>query len=205
MLEVINLSCERHERLLFSELSFTVEAGEWVHITGGNGAGKTTLLRHLTGLLRPESGEVRWQGEPLHRVRDDYHQQLLWIGHQPGIKTRLSSLQNLRFFHPQETENACFDALAQAGLAGFETLPVARLSAGQQRRVALARLWLSRAAVWILDEPFTALDALGIARLTQRMADHVAQGGRAIVTSHQPLVVAAHQLRLIALRGGEAA
>ena len=95
MLEARELLCERDERTLFSGLSFTLNAGEWVQITGRNGAGKTTLLRLLTGLSRPDAGEVLWQGQPLHQVRDSYHQNLLWIGHQPGIKTRLTALENL--------------------------------------------------------------------------------------------------------------
>nr|WP_258169136.1 heme ABC exporter ATP-binding protein CcmA [Salmonella enterica] len=100
MLEARDLYCERDERTLFRGLSFTVEAGEWVQVTGGNGAGKTTLLRLLTGLARPDGGEVYWQGEPLRRVRDSFHRSLLWIGHQPGIKTRLTARENLHFFHP---------------------------------------------------------------------------------------------------------
>ncbi|SQD03003.1 heme exporter ATP-binding protein (cytochrome C-type biogenesis protein) [Escherichia coli] len=99
MLEARELLCERDERTLFSGLSFTLNAGEWVQITGSNGAGKTTLLRLLTGLSRPDAGEVLWQGQPLHQVRDSYHQNLLWIGHQPGIKTRLTALENLHFYH----------------------------------------------------------------------------------------------------------
>ncbi|HIE4053791.1 TPA: heme ABC exporter ATP-binding protein CcmA [Escherichia coli] len=95
MLEARELLCERDERTLFSGLSFTLNAGEWVQITGSNGAGKTTLLRLLTGLSRPDAGDVLWQGQPLHQVRDSYHQNLLWIGHQPGIKTRLTALENL--------------------------------------------------------------------------------------------------------------
>ncbi|EFS8879345.1 cytochrome c biogenesis heme-transporting ATPase CcmA [Salmonella enterica] len=135
MLEARDLYCERDERTLFSGLSFTVEAGEWVQVTGGNGAGKTTLLRLLTGLARPDGGEVYWQGEPLRRVRDSFHSGLLWIGHQPGIKSRLTARENLHFFHPGDGARLP-EALAQAGLAGFEDVPVARLSAGQQRRVA---------------------------------------------------------------------
>ncbi len=176
MLEARDLYCERDERTLFSGLSFTVDAGEWVQVTGGNGAGKTTLLRLLTGLARPDGGEVYWQGEPLRRVRDSFHRSLLWIGHQPGIKSRLTARENLHFFHPGDGARLP-EALAQAGLAGFEDVPVARLSAGQQRRVALARLWLTRAALWVLDEPFTAIDVNGVARLTRRMAAHTAQGG----------------------------
>ncbi len=112
----------------------------------------------------------------MHQVRDSYHQNLLWIGHQPGIKTRLTALENLHFYHRDGDAAQCLEALAQAGLAGFEDIPVNQLSAGQQRRVALARLWLTRATLWILDEPFTAIDVNGVDRLTQRMAQHTEQG-----------------------------
>ncbi|MDM2734327.1 cytochrome c biogenesis heme-transporting ATPase CcmA [Citrobacter sp. Ct235] len=206
MLEARKLLCERDERVLFSDLSFQVNAGEWIQVTGGNGAGKTTLLRLLTGLSRPDAGEVCWQAQPLHRVRDSYHQNLLWIGHQPGIKTRLTALENLRFFHQDGDSAKCLAALAQAGLAGYEDIPVNQLSAGQQRRVALARLWLTRATLWILDEPFTAIDVNGVERLTQRMAQHTEEGGIVILTTHQPLNVATDRIRRIALtheRGGQ--
>ncbi|NUB98648.1 cytochrome c biogenesis heme-transporting ATPase CcmA [Escherichia coli] len=199
MLEARELLCERDERTLFSGLSFTLNAGEWVQITGSNGAGKTTLLRLLTGLSRPDAGEVLWQGQPLHQVRDSYHQNLLWIGHQPGIKTRLTALENLHFYHRDGDAAQCLEALAQAGLAGFEDIPVNQLSAGQQRRVALARLWLTRATLWILDEPFTAIDVNGVDRLTQRMARHTEQGGIVILTTHQPLNVAESKIRRISL------
>lgn len=201
ILEASALLCERDDRILFSGLSFRVKAGEWVQITGGNGAGKTTLLRLLTGLARPDAGEVYWQGQPAGNVRDSYHQDLLWIGHQPGIKTRLSALENLRFFHHDDDVAQCLAALAQAGLAGYEDIPVNQLSAGQQRRVALARLWLTRATLWVLDEPFTAIDVEGVERLTQRMAQHTEQGGIVILTTHQPLNVAAEKVRPIALTG----
>lgn len=199
MLEARELLCERDERTLFSGLSFTLNAGEWVQITGSNGAGKTTLLRLLTGLSRPDAGEVLWQGQPLHQVRDSYHQNLLWIGHQPGIKTRLTALENLHFYHRDGDTAQCLEALAQAGLAGFEDIPVNQLSAGQQRRVALARLWLARATLWILDEPFTAIDVNGVDRLTQRMAQHTEQGGIVILTTHHPLNVAESKIRRISL------
>ncbi|EDV2557458.1 cytochrome c biogenesis heme-transporting ATPase CcmA, partial [Salmonella enterica subsp. enterica] len=150
---------------------------------------------------RPDGGEVYWQGEPLRRVRDSFHRSLLWIGHQPGIKTRLTARENLHFFHPGDGARLP-EALAQAGLAGFEDVPVARLSAGQQRRVALARLWLTRAALWVLDEPFTAIDVNGVVRLTRRMAEHTAQGGMVILTTHQPLPGTADTVRRLALTGG---
>ena len=120
MLEARELLCERDERTLFSGLSFTLNAGEWVQITGSNGAGKTTLLRLLTGLSRPDAGEVLWQGQPLHQVRDSYHQNLLWIGHQPGIKTRLTALENLHFYHRDGDTAQCLEALEPAGRAGSE-------------------------------------------------------------------------------------
>ena len=205
MLEARELLCERDERTLFSGLSFTLNAGEWVQITGSNGAGKTTLLRLLTGLSRPDAGEVLWQGQPLHQVRDSYHQNLLWIGHQPGIKTRLTALENLHFYHRDGDTAQCLEALAQAGLAGFEDIPVNQLSAGHQRRVALARLWLTRATLWILDEPFTAIDVNGVDRLTQRMAQHTEQGGIVILTTHQPLNVAESEIRRISLTQTRAA
>lgn len=201
MLEALNLHCERDDRTLFSGLSFAVRAGEWVQITGDNGAGKTTLLRLLTGLACPEAGEVRWQGYGLQHIREHYHQSLLWIGHQPGIKTRLTALENLRFFHRHGDDGQCVDALARAGLVGYEDLPVNQLSAGQQRRVALARLWLSHASLWILDEPFTAIDVHGVRQLTRRMEQHTQQGGMVILTTHQPLDVALAKVRRIALNG----
>jgi len=204
MLEARQLRCERDERILFSDLSFQVKAGEWIQITGGNGVGKTTLLRLLSGLARPDVGGVYWQAQPLHRVRDSYQQNLLWIGHQPGIKTRLSALENLRFFHHDGNAAQCMNALAQAGLAGYEDIPVNQLSAGQQRRVALARLWLTRATLWILDEPFTAIDMNGVERLTQLMAQHTERGGIVILTTHQPINVATDKIRRIALSGEEA-
>lgn len=140
----------------------------------------------------------------MHQVRDSYHQNLLWIGHQPGIKTRLTALENLHFYHRDGDTALMSGSPAQAGLAGFEDIPVNQLSAGQQRRVALARLWLTRATLWILDEPFTAIDVNGVDRLTQRMAQHTEQG-IVILTTHQPLNVAESKIRRISLTQTRAA
>uniref|UniRef100_UPI00398C6603 ATP-binding cassette domain-containing protein n=1 Tax=Salmonella enterica TaxID=28901 RepID=UPI00398C6603 len=128
------------------------------------------------------------------RVRDSFHRRRRGLGNQPGIKTRLTARENLHFFHPGDGARLP-EALAQAGLAGFEDLPVAQLSAGQQRRVALARLWLTRAALGVLDEPFTAIDVNGVAPLTRRMAAPTAQGGLVILTPHQPQPGAADTVR----------
>ena len=189
MLEAINLTCIRDDRTLFSELSFSVLPGEMVQIAGKNGAGKTSLLRILAGLAQAEEGEVKWQGEGLSRARYQYHQDLLWLGHQPGIKTVLTAFENLSFYHAQSAETLRWQALTEVGLLGFEDVPVGQLSAGQQRRVALARLWLSSQKLWILDEPFTAIDVTGVEKLTRQLQRHTEKGGMVILTTHQPLAV----------------
>ncbi|NDJ56923.1 cytochrome c biogenesis heme-transporting ATPase CcmA [Enterobacteriaceae bacterium 4M9] len=200
MLDAQNLTCVRDERVLFSALSFSVAPGEVVQVAGVNGAGKTSLLRILSGLASPESGEVYWCQEPLSRAREDYHRELLWLGHQPGVKSVMTADENLRFFHPTESQDARWHALASVGLVGYEDVPVAQMSAGQQRRVALARLWLSSARLWILDEPFTALDIAGVEKLTKRIEYHAAAGGTVLLTTHQPLRPLACTLRCITLQ-----
>lgn len=205
LLEAVNLSCERDERALFTALSFRVDAGEWVQVTGANGAGKTTLLRILSGLSHPDSGDVLWKGVTLADARESFSQDLLWLGHQPGMKTRLTALENLRFYHPRATQDALLSALAHAGLAGYEDLPLAQLSAGQQRRAALARLWLTSARLWLLDEPFTAIDADGVSDLTRRLAQHTAEGGMVVMTTHQPLPAELARVRLLSLHSSQRA
>ncbi|EKM0365262.1 cytochrome c biogenesis heme-transporting ATPase CcmA [Cronobacter turicensis] len=189
MLDARNLACLRDERLLFRALSFRVSPGDIVHVTGANGAGKTSLLRLLVGLARPEEGDICWRGEPLAHTRSAFHQELLWLGHLPGIKAALTADENLAFYHPHTRREARWQALAAIGLGGYEDLPVEQLSEGQQRRVALARLWLSDAPLWVLDEPLTALDAAGVATLTARLEAHAARGGAVVVTTHQPLAL----------------
>lgn len=205
MLEINNIACLRDERELFANLSFSVQPGEIIQISGQNGAGKTSLLHLLTGLSIPHEGQISWQGKPLRRMRDAWHSQLLWLGHQVGVKGALTADENLRFYHPEAAIDTRWQALEQVELVGFEDVPVAQLSAGQQRRVALARLWLSRAAFWILDEPFTALDAAGVQTLTTRLEQHVTQGGAVILTTHQPLRPLCIPLRTIMLGEPQAA
>ncbi|MFS7186279.1 cytochrome c biogenesis heme-transporting ATPase CcmA [Serratia proteamaculans] len=190
MLEAKNLSCVRDERTLFNGLSFTVKPGDIIQVEGPNGAGKTSLLRILAGLARPEGGEVCWHGKNTLRHRERYYQDLLFLGHQPGIKAQLTPFENLQFYQAVRTtpdRQAIWQALEQVGLVGYEDLPVAQLSAGQQRRVALARLWLSDCPLWILDEPLTAIDKQGVAELISLFEQHAQQGGMVLLTTHQDL------------------
>ncbi|CAH0197679.1 cytochrome C biogenesis protein CcmA [bacteria symbiont BFo1 of Frankliniella occidentalis] len=199
MLAARNLTCVRDERALFRNLSFTVAAGEIVQVEGANGAGKTSLLRILAGLSRAEQGEILWQQESIQRQRESYHASLLYLGHQPGVKAVLTPFENLSFWHAERTADELFQALEQVDLTGYEDVPVAALSAGQQRRVALARLWLSQAALWILDEPLTAIDKSGVEKLMALFVQHAEQGGAVILTTHQDLPGAAQRVSRIRL------
>lgn len=199
MLEARALSCFRDDRHLFSALNLRVLPGQLIQIAGENGSGKSSLLHILAGLATPEQGEVLWQHQPVFTDRSRYHAALLFLGHRPGITPALTALENLRFYHARQPDAALWQALEQVDLAGFETVPVGQLSAGQQRRVALARLWLTAASLWILDEPFTALDVHGIAQLVHRMQTHLAAQGSIILTTHQPLPAACRPDQLIRL------
>ncbi|WP_145518430.1 cytochrome c biogenesis heme-transporting ATPase CcmA [Yersinia mollaretii] len=202
MLEAKDLTCIRDERRLFQRLSFGVAAGEIVQVEGQNGAGKTSLLRILAGLADADEGQVSWQGENIRRDRARYHQDLLYLGHQPGIKSVLTPFENLTFYQSvfQKVDSAAiWQALAQVGLVGYEDLPVSQLSAGQQRRVALARLWLSQSPLWILDEPLTAIDKQGVGTLLALFVEHAAKGGMVLLTTHQDLDAVGQQVRKIRL------
>ncbi|MBK5931329.1 cytochrome c biogenesis heme-transporting ATPase CcmA [Halochromatium salexigens] len=189
MLEVTDLACRRGERDLFSGLGFQLPAQTLLHVRGRNGSGKTTLLRVLCGLLRPDAGQIRWRGEHIRDLAEDYNRDLLYFGHLNGIKADLSGLENLRIASTLDQdpvdEAAILAALARIGLAGFEDLPTRMLSQGQKKRVALARLILSKAPLWILDEPFTALDVDAVEFLQQLISAQVADGGSVVLTTHQ--------------------
>jgi heme exporter protein A len=192
LLELHNLACERDERFLFSQLSASFYAGQVVQILGPNGSGKTTLLRILACVSQDFQGDIRWQGQDRANVRWEYANDLLYLGHSPGIKKSLTPLENLRWYAAVQggvADEELIEALAQVKLAGYEDTPCYRLSAGQLRRVALARLVFSRVKVWILDEPFTALDKSGVAQLEARLAAHTQAGGLVLVTSHQDINV----------------
>ena len=190
MLEIQDLEARRGRRVLFSGLGFQAEAGRLVRVAGPNGAGKTTLLRMLVGLGTPTAGTVRWRGQPLRAARELFHRELAWVGHAAALKDDLTAAENLRAMavlggdDPSPSETAT--ALAAAGLKGRERLPARVLSAGQRRRVALARLALGGPqALWVLDEPFNALDVDAAQWLAGLLQAHLAGGGVAVLTSHQ--------------------
>ncbi len=191
MLTATGLSCIRGERRLFAGLDLAVGPGEWLHVQGENGAGKTSLLRILASLSPPDEGEIRWCGEPVKALAEDYHRALLFLGHHGAVKEDLTPFENLTLAAQLDGtvlhEESALKALARFGLRGREDLAVRFLSAGQKRRVLLARLAVRKATLWILDEPFTALDVKAVDMLSALIAEHVASGGMAILTSHQSM------------------
>lgn len=203
MLEVLKLACRRGDRLLFEDLSFDAAPGTLLHLRGRNGTGKTTLLRALSGLLRPDAGEIRWKGETIRGLAEDYHRDLLYVGHLNGIKADLTAIENLRIAAVLDNdpvdENSVITALARIGLAGFEDLPTKVLSQGQKKRVGLARLILSKAPIWILDEPFSALDLDAVDLLQELIALQVERGGIVILTTHQEVRLTSGEIKRIDL------
>lgn len=190
LLHATALTCERDGRLLFENLDLTLQAGDMLQVCGPNGSGKTSLLRLLCGLMQPTEGQVMLNGLALDRQRPELASLLLWIGHAPGLKELLTPLENLSWLYALQGsgEPADFDqALKTVGLSGFEDVPCHTLSAGQQRRVALARLYLPGPPIWILDEPFTALDQQGISQLEACLAEHCERGGAVVLTTHHVL------------------
>ena len=195
-LEAVDLHCVRGERKLFGALSFTLRGGELLRVAGANGSGKTSLLRIACGLLEPSSGAVHWGGENIRRLQEEFWRQLVYIGHANAIKDDLTAAENLRIactlagLNVQLTQIR--EALHRLGLAGRENLPARALSQGQRRRAALARLVLARSAsLWILDEPFTALDAAATDCVEELIAGHLAQGGAVMYTTHHEARIAA--------------
>ncbi|MRJ41240.1 MULTISPECIES: cytochrome c biogenesis heme-transporting ATPase CcmA [Idiomarinaceae] len=197
VIQADQLTSVRAGRTLFAQLSLQLNAGHILHIEGPNGAGKSTLLRIIAGLLRPQEGQVRLFGQPQRDDPELWQRQTLFIGHKPAVKAELTALENLHFQAQLDGAGAIdpWQLLETVGLLGLEDIPAQQLSAGQQRRIALARLWYSPATLWILDEPFTALDTRGIDMLHQRFAEHLERGGALLLTSHQPLTWSGERLQ----------
>jgi len=192
LLQAEDLELWRGERCLFRALSFELPEGAVLHVSGANGCGKTSLLRVLCGLTEPEVGEIRWRGRSIRRCREDFQHAFAWLGHLNGCKAELSARENLAFsvsLRRETNPDVRNDTLDQVGLDSVADLPCRVLSAGQKRRLSLATIMVSAAQLWILDEPFTNLDAKGRDMISRMLDRHCANGGTAIVASHQELGV----------------
>jgi heme exporter protein A len=200
LLSFKQVACRRDSRTLFAGIDYAINTGDIVQITGPNGIGKTTLLRAIMGLMPDYDGEIHWQGQLIDNARYDFTRELLFIGHLTGVKKSLTPRENLQFLaNLQGSANLSEidDALEQVGLYGYEDMLGDQLSAGQYRRVALARLYLSQTLVWVLDEPYTALDIEAVASLEALFVAHAKQGGCVIFTSHQAPSIA--ELKVLSL------
>lgn len=203
MLEAHELAAHRGHARLFEGLSFKVESGHALVVTGANGTGKTTLLRMLAGLSAPAAGEIRWNGSPVAPFDPSVRAAIAFTGHAPALKDELTTEENLTALVALAGESATGTAIRAAletvALAAKRSLPARVLSQGQRRRIGLARLALLNRPLWILDEPVTALDAAGIAMLAGMIVDHIHRGGTAVAATHVPLGLPDAHVRSIAL------
>lgn len=203
MLEVANLACARGEHRLFAGLSFALSPGELLQVQGENGSGKTTLLRTLCGFIHPLAGEILWQGVSIRELDEEYYADIIYLGHLNAIKDELNALENLRISSAlagcEVSDSVAIAALRRMGLRGRETFPVKVLSQGQRRRVALARLLISKAPLWILDEPLAALDVGAVGLMQEMIGEHLGRRGMVMFTTHQSLEVAGVETRCLTL------
>jgi heme exporter protein A len=203
MLEVSNLSCVRGTRRLFNGLSFSAKPGQVLEVRGANGSGKTSLLRIICGLAAPAAGEVQWNGQKIGRLGEDYLSSIVYVAHQTAVKDELTAMENLlvsaRLIGSKATRAELSSILARLGLGERMHLAARLLSAGQRRRLALARLLATNATLWILDEAMASLDDAGVTLANRLISEHVANGGMAIMATHQDLSLSAGDLQRIEL------
>jgi heme exporter protein A len=201
LLETSKVECVRGDRPLVSGLSFSLRDGELLHIVGRNGSGKTTLLRTLCGLSRPNAGQIRWNSTDIHVLGDDYRALLAYVGHANGVQGDLTAAENLHVATRLDngTDTLVKGALERMGLTRFAHLPTKVLSQGQRRRLALARLLVSKKNLWILDEPFAGLDADSVAVMEDILTDYLTRGCMVVVTSHQKIACGAKATQHITL------
>lgn len=192
-LEVNNVGCVRGDRRLFSNISFALTPGECLQLTGANGSGKTSLLRIICGLMDPEEGEVRWQGANIRSLGEEYFTAITYLGHRNGVKEELTSIENLRISAglagASVSRTKAREVLGTMGLGGRENLAARLLSEGQRRRSALARLLICKTAIWVLDEVLTSLDKAAVGLMTAVIAEHLENGGIAILATHQEIAL----------------
>jgi heme exporter protein A len=202
-LSVSNLQCTRGDRLLFSGLNLQLNPKQLLFLEGKNGSGKTTLIRTLCALFVADKGEILWQDQSIKKHLDTYREALFYLGHLNAIKGDLTVLENLRFNHAisgqSNDDETLLDALEYIGLFGYEDFPTRQLSQGQKRRVALARLLINKSPLWILDEPFVALDNAAVQLLQRIISQHIEAGGMAILTTHQAVPLTEGKIQRINL------
>jgi len=203
ILQANNISCRRGERLLFSNLNFHIQSGELMLIEGRNGCGKTTLLRTLAMLRQPDEGQITWNDEPIDKLAEEYRQHLVWMGHHNALKGDLTAIENLRVAtclnNINCSEDELWTALETIGLYGYEDLPTRVLSQGQKRRAALAFLLLSQSKLWVLDEPFSALDVKAVDFLQSIIRKHIEKDGMVILTTHQEVALMSDKIKRVQL------